>query len=730
MKISDLIKKALKHDEDVERIDSQLETIVREKVNVNRDYGAVGDGIVDDTEALKNAIIFCKINNKELTSDSGSRFLVREQMLIDAPVNINFNNSEIFTDTDIDILFKITDIRNKTVIKNIKLDGNDKATKTLYISKSNSVTFDNVEVNNSKERGFEIASEGVACYEIFLNDIRIYRNIRTNNVSDNDVGLYVGTSDCHFNNIVIQNYHTHVRHGGVNFYKLIHGWNGLDGCPDRKTSVFMELSGGDAYIDLCYADSTSIDYKVTNNSNYHIINSHSETNINWTTADCIFNLADNVDGSNIYLENCDFNHGKPVQKAFCNKENKIKHSKCGFKGIYNIPNSFENDTYLNNAYTDTDVIITGNKYDNTKSRKAYITLLNGKIKAENINGNFDKSDLFFKAKGNAVLNIQTSNNLLEVVPSAQWTGCVIDRDKISINGNDEVFISFKYKCESSISTFGDTGVKSIYGDGFKDLGITNIYKQYNTILKFESQNGSVRIESNTDLLTPFYIKEVIIYNITKFGFVKFANENDSDYYGRIIRKLSDKWFEGERYYPVSSDIYLSSYCINPYTKLSSDINADIYSYKNGLRFDKKSNVGTWSYTLKTFQVEHTGFLKISKRTEVFNEGSITNGFLDYVGAFDVIINGIYQPFINRYDTSAHSYKVYKGDTIRIAITLCKGDTSSDISFYIHDINLSMNEFKTIEKKMAIDNTTEIDVYKNGELKINANKDTVLSYTFN
>ncbi len=124
----------------------------QEGVNLST-YGAVGDGIKDDTAAIQNAFN----NETNITSDAGKTYLISSALRIDKNMAqyIDFNGSTITTNSNIGWIIDI-DKRNYsntlTTIKNLEIDGNN-VNSLQGVDIASRVDFSNIDIHDFKDDG-------------------------------------------------------------------------------------------------------------------------------------------------------------------------------------------------------------------------------------------------------------------------------------------------------------------------------------------------------------------------------------------------------------------------------------------------------------------------------------------------------------------------------------------------------------------------------------------------
>ena len=240
-------------------------------------FGAIGNGVFDDTTALKNAIDYCILNGKQLKCQNGKTYC------ISAPLNlsntsiclINFNWATLKAIKTMDYMVTFdgsANVKNdvKTLLKNIVIDCNNKAG-GLNLIYSYKFTFENFMIKNCKTVAIWIQRGGAF---ICQNGTII------GDCTPDSRGIYNQTSDCHFNEIVIVDMKKCIYNGGTNFYNKVHGWL----TSKVANSIFFTHFAGFGSLTQCQCDTyetgyllrTSYDLSLvacTYYNNYHLYDS-------------------------------------------------------------------------------------------------------------------------------------------------------------------------------------------------------------------------------------------------------------------------------------------------------------------------------------------------------------------------------------------------------------------------------------------------------------------------
>lgn len=209
--------------------------------------GAYGDGVHDDTAALKACINAAKNYNVVLKSSHGAKYLVSETIVVNS-INIDFNNSTLLTNDNLDHLLTInsTNPGNYTHLtntyRNIILEGTNITGSVLYIA-ANKTLIEGCTINN-------IGYYGLQLYQGFENTVRKC-NINGDS-SSICTGILINGNDHLLEDIVIIDCNTGVSVRGNNRYVRVHTWfYTKELVPNSKCFL---LNSGFSYFLQCYSD--------------------------------------------------------------------------------------------------------------------------------------------------------------------------------------------------------------------------------------------------------------------------------------------------------------------------------------------------------------------------------------------------------------------------------------------------------------------------------------------
>lgn len=204
------------------------------KIYVIKDYvspemfGAVGDGVTDDSVAINNAIQYCHENKKPLY------FSLGKQYAIDSPINliatvtngkqevsIYGNKATIKAISSMEYMIYVFYNQNSSgylsLIKDLTIDANSLANSGIYVEYSVGLSLENIKIDSPLEYGVYVKGG----YEILAT--KLYFN-NTSYIKDT-VALYSAVGDSHYTDIIVKNYHTgFIFNKGITEVTRCHFW--------------------------------------------------------------------------------------------------------------------------------------------------------------------------------------------------------------------------------------------------------------------------------------------------------------------------------------------------------------------------------------------------------------------------------------------------------------------------------------------------------------------------
>jgi hypothetical protein len=212
-------------------------------------FGAIGDGVTNDSVAIQNAINSAQLNNACLKFNSKKTYLVNTTLNITKRIKIDFNYAKVVCSAD--WFLNIDDTSTPYACDNTDITN-------LYLTCVNGIKMN---CKRSQIYGGRINNTGIAIkiesgYENIIHDLNLVANGGTS------VGIYIITSDCIVNNVTGYGEHTFIINKTYNQYNNIHAWP-VD--SDYAGSVFYyDLSdiNVSSILDSVYSDTYETAFKI------------------------------------------------------------------------------------------------------------------------------------------------------------------------------------------------------------------------------------------------------------------------------------------------------------------------------------------------------------------------------------------------------------------------------------------------------------------------------------
>jgi len=343
-----------------------VQTKLRENISV-KDFGAVGDGVVDDTTAIQNAVNASA--GKQLIAVFGETYLVQDQITVPSNVHIDFNGASITDDIrtyrgsdqadrakPLFYMYGVNNVKIKnfsyTAVSATRSSKQDVPTGIIWIgdnaTSGYSETYD-IEISGihassciSGTMFFGILGES---YNIHVHDIVLSGNV--NYGINIEYGLAPSGSaspanyGLHPHNISVNNFYGLDNEESVGFFRVAGCYNvKFSNCYGKDVKSFIYVYTGDRSI-------TRVSESVVFENCTHY---SSDTFLSGTVNYCVQILCPNKDGSTgdpllaytnyehlIYFSNCQFQSNHVVSSAcvrFYGMQGSTSFKNCVFQNSY------------------------------------------------------------------------------------------------------------------------------------------------------------------------------------------------------------------------------------------------------------------------------------------------------------------------------------------------------------------------------------------------------------
>lgn len=209
-------------------------------------FGAKGDGISDDTDNIKATITYARDKKSVIVFPAGN-YGISEPLDVNFDIKIIGENAFIIPLKDMTHFMGIntTEKTNSGYIFGLGFSAGDTFSVTTGIKISYVANF---RLHGLKIFNTTVGIDYIKGYELLVDSCLI----RTSIPSEDSIGMDIKTSDSHFSNIIIINYHVGIYDEcGGNFYDKIHAW--IANTAIVKNSIYFRANGS-AYISQCFND--------------------------------------------------------------------------------------------------------------------------------------------------------------------------------------------------------------------------------------------------------------------------------------------------------------------------------------------------------------------------------------------------------------------------------------------------------------------------------------------
>lgn len=192
----------------VNELNSQIKDIANKFHIYPEDFGAKGDGLTDDTQAIKSALNYCRSNKKILSLLEEKTYKVTDQLDF-SKISIIGNNSTISFNIDnnttncviVNNTYEIPGTENIYRIENIKFNFNNTGQDGFVIKCNKRLYIDNIYFINSYRDSFvvDVRNDNGFSENLIINNIYVYKAGR------NMASFYIGSVRNGFINSLIMN---------------------------------------------------------------------------------------------------------------------------------------------------------------------------------------------------------------------------------------------------------------------------------------------------------------------------------------------------------------------------------------------------------------------------------------------------------------------------------------------------------------------------------------------
>ena len=257
----------------ISELNSRISTITPQM------FGAKGDGVSDDTESIASCFEYAQVQKSVIVFPAGN-YGISEPLNVNFDIKIIGENAFIIPLKDITHFMGIntTEKTNSGYIFGLGFSAGDTFSVTTGIKISYVANF---RLHGLKIFNTTVGIDYIKGYELLVDSCLI----RTSIPSEDSIGMDIKTSDSHFSNIIIINYHVGINDGyGGNFYDKIHAW--IANTAIVKNSIFFRANGS-AYLSQCFNDTYETAIYVNGQQNVTVSELRNHYNSTYINSDVI-----------------------------------------------------------------------------------------------------------------------------------------------------------------------------------------------------------------------------------------------------------------------------------------------------------------------------------------------------------------------------------------------------------------------------------------------------------
>lgn len=687
------------------------------------DYGAIGDGIADDTQSIINAVNDCLTHGYTLcSSNSNAIYTTSQQININDNFSIDLNNARIKAIKQMNCLLylrsKDTSSFNIT-IKNIYFDGDIYADVILDLCDC-IANCENIVVKNGLTYGIHVHNGGNATNTGSANIYNsiVWRSDNANVLKTDAIGILIETSDGHYRKNQIINFNVGFKCNSTNMFNEMHVWN-------SNTSILSSCIGfvadggteSNIMLNQCYFDTCAIMVKIISNNVTVKMNQCTSFYNSWyytlskkLPIPYIVYLNSGIDGNNVSMSGCRWNGMYYFGAYFCNTNNNLIttiETTCE-----NVRDFMENKKdFISNFNTNSKSSYI-NRYTGNINIHGKIKITDGTLNAELINGNFSSTIInpnftFINGSGSI------SDNRLNITGTSSFYGSF----NLGAYGNDGdlIYISFILN-NLNYSINQDDGFSVVDTANIVNGNITNGY----AIVQLKGSNNNHLYLHFNDGFTSGSISSMVLVNLTRNKFLFYELETYSQALNRIIN-LNNTWWEGTRTYLMDGKnvVLVSHPSGNLFIRNVNNFVTDNANFKTvllngGIRYYNKGIANNINFDI--FNKTFSAYSQIYLQRYVDNPQYLGNSADQQEGGINLYSNGTWKTLMWS-GTNLYNYFVSPNENIRLQMVTSYND-NTQLNYDIPLIALHENSNIVVKNQITKnDDFVNMQIYENGEITL-------------
>ena len=264
---------------------SKIKTSI-DNITLNvKDFGAKGDGVTDDSDAIQSCLDYANfantntavpLNTLKITFPFGM-YCISKPLTMRSSAIIDFNHAQLLPLKNLDYMwtFESTKQIPGIELRDMVLHGKGMVKKGLLIRDVAKLEIYKLKSFSFTEHHIYADKNGLSGQAHFnINGAELLGGINPNaggySTTNGAIGIELRVTDCMIRDVISRDLNTHIYNvSGINFFEHCHGWNQYNAIMAYSTHFKLNW---DAKLSNCYCDTITNAFEVVGDGRYEITN--------------------------------------------------------------------------------------------------------------------------------------------------------------------------------------------------------------------------------------------------------------------------------------------------------------------------------------------------------------------------------------------------------------------------------------------------------------------------